>query len=81
MSWLAYGATVPLEINWPSGIVATSLALAACGMCLLLIGLAARAFGRLEGKDFAEVALPIEAQDAQPTCPRARGRELGAVGV
>jgi hypothetical protein len=63
MSWLAYGATVPLEINWPSGIVATSAGLAACVACLLLIGLAARAFGRFEGKGFAEVALPVEMQD------------------
>jgi hypothetical protein len=63
MSWLAYGATIPLEINWPSGIVATSIGLAACGMCLVLIGLAARAFGRSEAKNGAEVVLPVETRD------------------
>jgi hypothetical protein len=63
MSWLAYGATIPLEINWPSGLVATSVGLAACGACLLLIGLAARDFGRAERRELAKVALPIETQD------------------
>lgn len=63
MSWLAYGAAIPLEINWPSGIVATSFGLAACGACLLLIGLAACAFGKTEGRFAAEVAHPVETQD------------------
>jgi hypothetical protein len=63
MSWLVYGATIPLEINWPSGIVATSLGLVTCGASLLLIGLAARAFGRTQGSDVAEVGLPVEKQD------------------
>ena len=63
MSWLVYGATIPLEISWPSGIVATSFGLAACGACLLLIGLAARAFGKAEGRVVAEVVLPVETRD------------------
>ena len=63
MSWLAYGATIPLEINWPGGVVATSMGLAACSMCLVLIGLAARAFGRSEGA-IATGAVPlVEAHD------------------
>lgn len=63
MSWLAYGATIPLEIDWPSGIVATSFGLATCGACLLLIGLAARAFGKNEGGLGAEAAPPVETED------------------
>jgi len=63
MSWLVYSATIPLEVQWPSGIVATSVGLVACGVCLLLIGLAARAFGRSEGRDLVEVVLPVESQD------------------
>jgi hypothetical protein len=63
MSWIAYGATIPLEINWPGGIVATSIGLAACGMCLVLIGLAARAFGRSEGGIATDVVPLVEAHD------------------
>jgi hypothetical protein len=63
MSWLTYGATIPLEIDWPSGIVATSVGLAACGVCLVLIGVAASAFGRSEARIATEAALPVETQD------------------
>lgn len=63
MSWLVYNATIPLEIQWTSGIVATSVGLVACGVCLLLIGLAARAFGRSEGRHPADAVLPVESQD------------------
>lgn len=63
MSWFVYGATIPLEINWPSGIVATSVGLAACGVCLALIGLAARAFGGNEGKIVDKVVFRDETHD------------------
>jgi hypothetical protein len=63
MSWFAYGATIALEIHWPSGIVATSFGMVACGACLLLIGLAARDFGKSEGRNLAEAVVPVETQD------------------